>query len=195
MRGSTGSNHCQAATHAVSPAHAGIDLRGHLPRLGLPGLPRACGDRPAARISRFMARASPPRMRGSTFRFHCRPPYSYVSPAHAGIDLVPWLIEWIRARLPRACGDRPPAMRVISSPRLSPPRMRGSTPADVIGIIGEGVSPAHAGIDPCSMDRYRWRWCLPRACGDRPRSSKRLSLRRPSPPRMRGSTLRVTPSA
>ena len=188
MRGSTRVERRAGCHRHVSPAHAGIDPSPSVWRRRCARLPRACGDRPVVTAITWYALKSPPRMRGSTRSGSGRRIDARVSPAHAGIDLLLGHVPDLLHGLPRACGDRPRAAPGTRPGRSSPPRMRGST-FDTAIFLDEGdVSPAHAGIDPCSA---RWKTSLsglPRACGDRPdvESASTLAIR--SPPRMRGST-------
>ena len=173
MRGSTWGAALLSAPILVSPAHAGIDPWYLRPTACGAGLPRACGDRPHRRRIQGVIQSSPPRMRGSTRP--AQPPAGdpAVSPAHAGIDLKPHLFRLARACLPRACGDRPFVGPFPGPSFLSPPRMRGSTRHSLPIFAPGTVSPAHAGIDPplaCSMS---WQKGLPRACGDRQRSTRK----------------------
>ena len=167
-RGSTRRDSSGKSHWRVSPAHAGIDLLNWAPPDVVARLPRARGDRPQRWNRCRNGGASPPRTRGSTsLRARGEWPVG-VSPAHAGID--PWgtAAHHIPDGLPRARGDRPALDDGPDTSGLSPPRTRGST-CGYLGVSAhQGVSPAHAGIDPAVC----W-WAvvipgLPRARGDRP---------------------------
>ena len=167
-RGSTSKKLFAATCSAVSPAHAGIDLKVLRYVWEFPGLPRARGDRPVGRKPLTPSMRSPPRTRGSTCVGTGCARAACVSPAHAGIDLRSALYSYENAGLPRARGDRPTFLIFVAPALMSPPRTRGSTWDCNLRQCLRTVSPAHAGIDP-SACRQWWHYSrLPRARGDRP---------------------------
>ena len=92
-RGSTRRASSCRRRRCVSPAHAGIappDRRRGDHHLGLP---RARGDRPDYADVAKMVAESPPRTRGSTLSSKPSLMCLRVSPAHAGIDLVPIVVS------------------------------------------------------------------------------------------------------
>ena len=188
MRGSTLARLNRRRRRYAFPAHAGIDRRRPSATCRTGCLPRACGDRPRESGSALIMRRPSPRMRGSTENAERRCGYAGAFPAHAGID-PKRRTKWIRlSRLPRACGDRPPLDMPLGNTRRPSPRMRGSTlPVHQFNSLALAF-PAHAGIDlamgllPASDQR------LPRACGDRPSTSRSRSVAIQPSPRMRGST-------
>src|SRR5699024_5003376 len=84
-RGWTGRVHGPRPKHHESPAHAGMDRRGHTGQHDPAREPRARGDGPKHRGLRhpFLTRA--PRTRGWTETSRSEAPISHESPAHAGM--------------------------------------------------------------------------------------------------------------
>ena len=89
----------------VSPAHAGMDLRGCTEGAEEPSLPRARGDGPVAVYRPAIDQESPPRTRGWTRRMRSCARRTPVSPAHAGMDLRACGHTAAESCLPRARGD------------------------------------------------------------------------------------------
>ena len=154
----------------------------------LPGLPRACGDRPIVNTPSVIISGSTPRMRGSTPSQPEKPMNTAVYPAHAGIDPGLTSDRCLPRGLPRACGDRPASAYFFALEYRSTPRMRGSTPGVHHHADHSRVYPAHAGIDRMRRRSRSDRPRLPRACGDRPSLNTVCTYPLLSTPRMRGST-------
>ena len=153
---------------SVSPAHAGMDPT-TTPPLALGGrLPRARGDGPATRPSPWPYSASPPRTRGWTHPGFEGADRRYVSPAHAGMDRSSAIRSRSAASLPRARGDGPTVIDQLRAVIKSPPRTRGWTFQRLGLLPDDGVSPAHAGMDPRRGVRREHARRLPRARGDGP---------------------------
>ena len=131
-------------------------------------------------------------MRGSTCRCGARRARTAGSPAHAGIDLRRTWFRTDDGRLPRACGDRPWCAQGPGHEWRAPPRMRGSTCDRLHPAVQGGGSPAHAGIDRLSRAWNQGRQGLPRACGDRPHHQPAAGDACRAPPRMRGSTRKIS---
>src|SRR5690606_31498517 len=88
-RGSTGRAEVTSHPVEVSPAYAGIDQAEARPNLRLYGFPRIRGDRPLVVEGHATRGKFPPHTRGSTEGSGCQGYAALVSPAYAGIDLVP----------------------------------------------------------------------------------------------------------
>jgi len=173
----------------VSPAHAGIDPRHHVPRSDSGRFPRARGDRPIFDSGHAAPLLFPPRTRGSTARAPRRQESRSVSPAHAGIDRAFTGLRFVPFGFPRARGDRPLAFMAGKDEKRFPPRTRGSTPSTSSPAPIRAVSPAHAGIDLRLRGGIRGRHRFPRARGDRPEIRIQNLAVTTFPPRTRGSTL------
>ncbi len=187
-RGSTPRSQASRVCRLVSPAHAGIDPPTERRQLSDARLPRPRGDRPLRRACVAASSWSPPPTRGSTLVPLDPHAARVVSPAHAGIDLLPRVAGRGRLRLPRPRGDRPRTAHRHALVWGSPPPTRGSTSAGWTGPAAARVSPAHAGIDRRARRSGHARPCLPRPRGDRPRQRYPLLRGIRSPPPTRGST-------
>ncbi len=187
-RGSTLEVPGEGATHRGSPAWAGIDPGVSAARCPTGGLPRVGGDRPIAVFLIHVAKAAPPRGRGSTRRGCALRASGCGSPAWAGIDPHAASSASSLAWLPRVGGDRPKTRGVAASSREAPPRGRGSTPRDDPTASRGGGSPAWAGIDPKRSTAVSARVGLPRVGGDRPVTRVAHVAADLAPPRGRGST-------
>ena len=168
---------------------AGIDLSLTFEQQRDRGLPRARGDRPSRGSTDARAPSASPCPRGSTLRSLRRSGQACGFPVPAGIDPPAAGSPERNTRLPRARGDRPPALPMRASRVLASPCPRGSTPFGA-GQGGDGGGfPVPAGIDP-RMGRREMRaaW-LPRARGDRPGASRRDRGSIRASPCPRGSTL------
>ena len=174
----------------VSPVPAGIDPTGGEVVFKLLGLPRARGDRPWPPSSSSCAERSPPCPRGSTCLRVQGATGIDVSPVPAGIDPCVTHLSRPGVCLPRARGDRPWRRYSDLYESMSPPCPRGSTRAKEKGCDAIAVSPVPAGIDPLQAISEGIHGSLPRARGDRPRSSSPGCILIASPPCPRGSTPR-----
>ena len=152
----------------VSPALAGMDLTEIPAGPQLRRFPRTRGDGPrnrhhAARRTRF-----PPHSRGWTL---CRRPRAgnrAVSPALAGMDPFRAGPGARFPGFPRTRGDGPcsaPERRIVS---WFPPHSRGWTRKSGPSPCSLTVSPALAGMDPCTTRSAVSRLRFPRTRGDGP---------------------------
>ena len=168
------------------PAHAGMARVRTSARFPERRVPRACGDGPMLVASRFQASRCSPRMRGWPAELAPQAAGGEVFPAHAGMARPSGLLGRNGDRVPRACGDGPPASERPASNIMCSPRMRGWP--------GFGhrlrnlcrVFPAHAGMARRHLASAPRDRRVPRACGDGPPAE---SPSTPSPacsPRMRG---------
>ncbi len=151
-------------------------------------LPRPRGDGPLMPSNLTKGTASPPPTRGWTLLLRHMASPDDVSPAHAGMD-PRYRRRWCcSARLPRPRGDGPWVREPHESSITSPPPTRGWTPAVPLTLTPETVSPAHAGMDPCSRFAGPKNWRLPRPRGDGPVSAPSVGTFDQSPPPTRGWT-------
>ena len=135
---------------AVSPARAGMVPWPPRPRSAARRLPRACGDGPKKPPPNERAAVSPPRVRGWSRLAHLLAEILVVSPARAGMVPRTTCSSPMRSSLPRACGDGPEIVRKYCCSTMSPPRVRGwSVLGRPLGKRGL-VSPARAGMVPCT---------------------------------------------
>ena len=175
------------------PAPAGMDPARRPRRRRTLGLPRACGDGPAAPAARHSLPRASPRLRGWTLHLAVarRAPEGF--PAPAGMDPPAPRVPRQALRLPRACGDGPLGTTGMStdpaaSPRLRGPRLRGWTRGGTANCRRCTGFPAPAGMDrPRGPPRHRPPG-LPRACGDGPSAAACGGRNTLASPRLRGWT-------
>ena len=170
------------------PACAGMDRPGGRGRFGRDGLPRVCGDGPAARKGRHQDGQVAPRVRGWTHAHPGRRVAVRGCPACAGMDPVRPGAGPAQERLPRVCGDGP---LVVTRPGVVlrvAPRVRGWTRVHQLRRRADRGCPACAGMDPATDRARRHRPGLPRVCGDGPADWCRPTSRATVAPRVRGWT-------
>ena len=137
-----------ASRRAVSPAHAGMDLRLWPPTTSRRGFPRTRGDGPWVLLKIAWLCQFPPHTRGWT---PCLPPHDRwiaVSPAHAGMDRQLRPESGRPVGFPRTRGDGPGTLGGSVSISAFPPHTRGWTAFPRPKPTAGRVSPAHAGMDP-----------------------------------------------
>ena len=168
MRGTLRRCNRGIARPGIIPAHAGNTslIRHYEQNLG--DHPRACGEHwlAARRVERRAG--SSPRMRGTPLHdlvFRCQ---RGIIPAHAGntsIGRSKFRSSWDH---PRACGEHPFPVGLLTIPVGSSPRMRGTLPGKSTGLQTSGIIPAHAGNTSIGRSKFRSSWDHPRACGEHP---------------------------
>ena len=129
---------------SVSPAHAGMDLRGCAMQCCSFGFPRTRGDGPLFRRPDQPGLQFPPHTRGWT------------------------LIKAVRAILRSVSGDGPRIHPATKAPTPFPPHTRGWTRCRRDWVRLADVSPAHAGMDPSGTSCGRSTGSFPRTRGDGP---------------------------
>mgnify|MGYP000900204535 CR=1 FL=1 len=166
MRGKLKDILLMTAFWRITPAHAGktnvpaaLFLRGS-------DHPRACGENPMRRQSRFATSGSPPRMRGKPISqiFACLK--FRITPAHAGKTTCAWTVPISIADHPRACGENSLPKHDIINGSGSPPRMRGKRIAFYTHFILNRITPAHAGKTRYTLPAALPGADHPRACGE-----------------------------
>ena len=171
------------------PALAGMDpMDAHRAR-ARHRIPRACGDGPWWETWEAAHARDSPRSRGWTVIVISVVDGDFGFPALAGMDPRPALRFCPSKRIPRARGDGPRSLPILSGIMADSPRSRGWTRVDpepgqrVVGF------PALAGMDPGISPVRESSQRIPRARGDGP-CARETSGRLPSDsPRSRGWTL------
>ena len=187
-RGWTIASASRAWDRTVSPALAGMDRPLRRCRRRHRRFPRTRGDGPKYRQAARPVRWFPPHSRGWTRRRGGFGSWDSVSPALAGMD--PSRSTWssVRFGFPRTRGDGPPPVAAVMAGTRFPPHSRGWTRPNRSASRSPVVSPALAGMDPCSTRERRPRRCFPRTRGDGPTPISRSGCAKPFPPHSRGWT-------
>ncbi len=109
-----------------------------------------------------------PRVRGWSYGRHGEQRVAFVVPARAGV--VPVLIGGQEHQVsgPRACGGGPMAWMSSHGMGRWSPRVRGWSPAGLLGSEDAGVVPARAGVVPPGHPPTAKQTGGPRACGGGP---------------------------
>ena len=174
-------------THAVLPAHAGMVRQAPIGRRAVRRAPRARGDGPGRDVDPGHPRPCSPRTRGWSHWFTITHSAFDVLPAHAGMvrpgdhgragehraphaGMVPCCPgSWrVLSRAPRARGDGPAPISMVSADTACSPRTRGWSDAVEADDIVDVVLPAHAGMVPGDRRPSSSRRRAPRARGDGP---------------------------
>ena len=109
----------------VSPARAGMDPRSGRSTMTLPRIPRTRGDGPGGVAMCAVCQTYPPHARGWTVEAQEHGSGQGVSPARAGMDLIPGVRRGEYRSIPRTRGDGPSTAGRRSSKNLYPPHVRG----------------------------------------------------------------------
>ena len=175
----------------ITPARAGkTRCRRHL-RISTEDHPRACGENPPRNVKSIKCWGSPPRVRGKL------PPRLYglrpvrITPARAGktYDLNRFVASG--GDHPRACGENSLSEVGDLFEQGSPPRVRGKLSSSDETPPPPGITPARAGKTWSVRRRFRGPQDHPRACGENRRALFSRTIRRGSPPRVRGKPTRL----
>ena len=178
------------SSSAVSPAQAGMDPCSRRRASTCKSFPRTGGDGPGGINRATYAFWFPPHRRGWTHSLRWRPGGPCVSPAQAGMDLLPAHPRLDILGFPRTGGDGPlwPERPAVAS--SFPPHRRGWTCQCTAGGNPGRVSPAQAGMDPCRGTAPGAARSFPRTGGDGPGLYHDGKEVRRFPPHRRGWTLR-----
>ena len=114
-----------------------------------------------------------------------------ITPAHAGKSISVGQMCLNTRDHPRTCGEKIIVTPVLIVGLGSPPHMRGKVLGNIARVIGNGITPAHAG--------KRWFFppifvsCTdhPRTCGEKMAGYCRRIAFPGSPPHMRGKALQT----
>ena len=109
-----------------------------------------------------------------------------ITPAHAGLTILPCPARPNYRDHPRACGAYKRQQMIDEQVQGSPPRMRGLLYTSIDGKAKLGITPAHAGLTIVHDECDKNIWDHPRACGAYIRTRYGQTQDSGSPPRMRG---------
>jgi hypothetical protein len=123
-----------------------------------------------------------------TPRRSAREPRNKGSPAHAGMDPLPFVSGCLMHWLPRTRGDGPQLYLAILALIPAPPHTRGWTPRMPEYSAARSGSPAHAGMDPSVPTGTVTSGGLPRTRGDGPYGTNCDNDETQAPPHTRGWT-------
>jgi len=170
----------------LTPACAGTasQLRHHDP-LGV-AHPRVCGDGNATAVSHLVSEGSPPRVRGRRPRIVVAELCAGLTPACAGTAPgLPRPRRRGRAH-PRVCGDGGLSDASWAVNAGSPPRVRGRHTPTSTSNRRRGLTPACAGTASAGATRRNPGRAHPRVCGDGIVEASPTTVKKGSPPRVRG---------
>ena len=129
----------------ITPAHAGkrnLDS----------GVPVPGGDHPRTRGEKHEFfdddpehTGSPPHTRGKGTAAHDIKGMFRITPAHAGKRTYRIICSPLRADHPRTRGEKEPDMKISGCQQGSPPHTRGKASRNAVVLMGDGITPAHAG--------------------------------------------------
>ena len=165
--------------------------------------PRVCGEYALAVTLLPVSDKSPPRVRG--IRIVC-PSYNHITritPACAGNTKRQPSSALAATDHPRVCGEYWLICLDAIRRKGSPPRVRGILPQVSARKALARITPACAGNTCPRCDRLRSGRDHPRVCGEYASTSRQISARWGSPPRVRGilkrakrsaETFRITPA-
>ncbi len=151
----------------ITPAYAG--KRHVLRQVGVivGDHPRVCGET-RSRFSRPQdIKGSPPHMRGKGGFMKSSSRHRGITPAYAGKShsLLPSII--FSGDHPRICGEKQAAVIRMTTPKGSPPHMRGKATAETVRDKCKGITPAYAGKRAISCRRTLSTLDHPRVCGEK----------------------------
>ena len=90
-----------------------------------------------------------------------------ITPAYAGKSCLRFAFTLLPRDHPRVCGEKRFWNASSTSPRGSPPRMRGKESTSMSTILRAGITPAYAGKSLSSATRSASHWDHPRVCGEK----------------------------
>ena len=129
--------------------------------------PRVCGEKVEEHDAAFLARGSPPRMRGKAIAQTSSCRRTGITPAYAGKSFVSFFHCTTFWDHPRVCGEKK-VMRGAKDKRMgSPPHVRGKDAVKRHSARGFGITPACAGKRLRTLQRSSVSGDHPRMCGEK----------------------------
>ena len=175
----------------ITPACAGNSQPPPLSEAAYGDHPRVCGEQLTSLSYRLECIGSPPRVRGTGHQRERQAPGHRITPACAGNSL--WYLEE-QKRLqdhPRVCGEQSTATASRAGAKGSPPRVRGTEVDEGDNANKLWITPACAGNSGTDCTGLQWPSDHPRVCGEQAFTGSRTSIKRGSPPRVRGTVIPV----
>ena len=171
----------------ITPAHAGNSAVMRWPLGQWRDHPRTCGEQLSFVARPDTAAGSPPHMRGTVTDVIDAFKEMRITPAHAGNSRTASEMLKEYKDHPRTCGEQRTRFRRMLRQAGSPPHMRGTELNGWLEQLIDGITPAHAGNSPSYFFHLFTIQDHPRTCGEQPSQTSERSLRRGSPPHMRGT--------
>ena len=166
MRGKQEFVNIALGENRITPAHAGKTCVFAWMLSEQADHPRACGENPMSKQSRFANSGSPPRMRGKPSHNLRIARVRRITPAHAGKTLETALLTFCATDHPRACGENCTVQDIVTTAGGSPPRMRGKLAAAWSAYLTARITPACAGKTAPPPAQARRERDHPRVCGE-----------------------------
>ena len=186
MRGKQPPKQDTARASRITPAHAGKTCPPLCYIYSIADHPRACGENRGSLTTEYGLDGSPPRMRGKLTVAAWPRSITRITPAHAGKTASARLFSAAATDHPRACGENRSVVKPPCFTPGSPPRMRGKRAAAAVRLVGERITPAHAGKTLLTQTFLPDTTDHPRACGENADGRHVAPTSCGSPPRMRG---------
>ena len=195
VRGKGGNPSCVISGTWITPACAGKSSTRMEALTSMQDHPRVCGEKTRIRSTTRSTAGSPPRVRGKGTPTDQMTLQTRITPACAGKSGKGGARRKAGRDHPRVCGEKASATPLKSSPRGSPPRVRGKAPGNKCNVAISGITPACAGKS-CHIDAaYGGEEDHPRVCGEKPYLTYNIVTGGGSPPRVRGKVVYTPPSA
>ena len=150
-----------------------------------------CGEKIATMALAPCKLGSPPRVRGKVGLICPTRILMRITPACAGKRTKTFCCRRRCWDHPRVCGEKASATPLKSSPRGSPPRVRGKVGVTPRSMPDKRITPACAGKSMTGMQTCRCTRDHPRVCGEKHDSVNPSISCKGSPPRVRGKAARL----
>ena len=186
MRGKVYAVFAVLSPTGITPAYAGKSWKISIYAPDEWDHPRLCGEKIYTYRKSTGRQGSPPPMRGKVGNRLKSNFIHGITPAYAGKRTEPISSVISCGDHPRLCGEKYQTRGFFSSPRGSPPPMRGKEKHSTQPRAYTGITPAYAGKRPKTERRKKLNWDHPRLCGEKPQHPLAWKSRRGSPPPMRG---------
>ena len=152
--------------------------------------PRVCGENLLKHCLSLSLLGSPPRMRGKLERPPVLNLLDRITPAYAGKTALPCGTARRCRDHPRVCGENELRVRKADMTVGSPPRMRGKLLYKDARVDQTRITPAYAGKTRSCVSGLSSFKDHPRVCGENPQFLLMRTVRKGSPPRMRGKLMK-----
>ena len=157
--------------------------------------PRVCGEDLNGLIQTPQWSETPPRMRGRPSSDTSAVSMSRNTPAYAGKTQNSASVPAVCRKHPRVCGEDSSLSYRQTSPRETPPRMRGRPGKGRARCFTTRNTPAYAGKTSRHLAQASCRWKHPRVCGEDYHQIVMRQKRGETPPRMRGRPTKLDVTA
>ena len=152
VRGTAGTGRNSNAGFRITPACAGNRHFSVFIHEKIRDHPRVCGEQLSKSDLTGVPQGSPPRVRGTAFRFQFCRNRSRITPACAGNRSTSTARSSGPEDHPRVCGEQSHSSMIQPSALGSPPRVRGTVSSLVIPWLNRRITPACAGNSSAAQD-------------------------------------------